>query len=224
MWGRHYEKITLSLTIFSLLMFYSIQGRAGDLAIPNFFSQGDTVSAGTMNDNFSAIESAVNENAVRINNLESNSTRTLSIPAWALSHDEGTGIITKGDGGSLTWFYNSAAYARTILRSPADYAGGDVNFYIFFVRTSLNEGTVNFLLDPASLSSGGTIQLSGAVPSLGVTIAGSTATVFEQVITIPADRFAEDWWFIKINRDDSAATYTDAVLVLSIALEYYAVQ
>ena len=45
---------------------------AGELTVPNQFSNGQATSASEMNANFSAVESAVNDNDQRISQLEGN--------------------------------------------------------------------------------------------------------------------------------------------------------
>jgi hypothetical protein len=227
---RSIEPSILSMAIFSVFFFVASTLYAGGITIPNTFAKGDILSAGTMNDNFTAIETAVNDNDARIAEVESTLSsmeimRTISIPAWALSFTESIPVISRESGG-IKWSYTGTDYATAVVRSPADYAGGDVRFYIFFRRTTNSEGTVNFLLTPFSLSSGDTITMIDPVPSTDVYVSGSFGAldVFQQAITIPADRLTNDWWLVSLERENTVATYSEDVYILSIAFEYAAAQ
>ena len=59
------------------------------------------------------------------------------------------------DGGGLRWEFNVGGGSIMTIRSPLDYSGGDVKFYIFFQTTTESDGIVDFSMWPVSFNSGG---------------------------------------------------------------------
>ncbi len=150
--------------------------------------------------------------------------RTVSISANALSHNTAT-ITPESDG--LLWKATYSGGASVTIKAPADYAGGDVNFYIFFKTKSATEGKVAFFLRPTSNSSGdGTVDPGSLNSDEPVDVSGKIGfgTVYQQSFVIPEDKISGDWWFTGIQREGQGATYPDDVLVRGVAFEYQAVQ
>jgi hypothetical protein len=156
-------------------------------------------------------------------------TRTLSFPAVALSHISNNpaidSIITNFSIG-LSWQSDARKGASLTLRKPADYVGGDVTFRIFFLTTTPRTAKVQFFIRPRSFASGegfadaieissAPVDVSGALGTFGI-----PGTLYEQSILIPGSRLTKDWWVITIQRQGSAETYSDTVLVLGVAVEY----
>ncbi len=189
------------------------------------YNNGQTLSADTLNNHFDAIADAVNDNDARltavetaINNLAL--TRIISIPAAALSFDASDPITVVGNG--LSWTFTFVGGTTLAVRSPTDYAGGDVVFRILFQTTTATAGVVNFFLRPTSYNSGEVAFDPGSVSCTAVSVSGSA--FYEQVCTIPLSRLTKDWWFTSMQREGAGATYSDAVVVLGVVFEYPAVQ
>ncbi|WP_143308632.1 hypothetical protein [Candidatus Entotheonella palauensis] len=147
--------------------------------------------------------------------------RTISIPAHALSISPSGTIITPNSLG-LQWQHNFRQVARFFIQSPPDYAGGDVTLSIFFQTTSATLGIVDFFIRPNSFNSGEGFRDIDSLSTSGLSVAGreGSGTLYEQRIPIPADRLTGNWWTSGIQREGSDSTYTDDVIVLSVALEY----
>ncbi|MDY7033053.1 MAG: hypothetical protein SVY10_14250 [Thermodesulfobacteriota bacterium] len=228
-----------NIVIMALLFTLSVCATAwtSDLTIPHRFSAGSTAVASHVNENFSAIENAVDDNDMRISanadeianltsvvgNLEL--VRTISFPGAALSFDPTYTHIEPHKNG-LLWGIAYSAGASILVKAPYDYAGGDVTFCIFFQPTTSSAGLIQFFLKPTSYNSGdGQIDpgiLSGDPVNVGG-ISGS-GTVYEQTFVIPADRLTKDWWYTAIQRQDLQSTYNDEVIVFGVAYEYLAVR
>ncbi|MCT2532087.1 hypothetical protein N2488_02715 [SAR92 clade bacterium H231] len=67
----------LKLIIATVLLTLSSIANAGELIIPNSFSAGNTTSASDVNQNFTVIETAVNDNDARLDAIEAGSTRVV---------------------------------------------------------------------------------------------------------------------------------------------------
>jgi len=67
----------LKIVITTALLTLSTVIEAGDLTIPNSFSAGNTTSASDVNQNFTVIETAVNDNDARLDAIEAGSTKVV---------------------------------------------------------------------------------------------------------------------------------------------------
>jgi hypothetical protein len=202
---------------------------SGSVSIPNTFTAGTTAVADDVNDNFTAVEGAVNINDNRISDLEAvvsnlELTRTMSFPASALSFDSSDPITVDSSG--LLWSFTYSGGATLTIRSPADYAGEDVTFHIFFQTTTSTAGVVNFFIRPTSFDSGEGQIDPGSVSGPSVAVSGSSGfgTLYEQRFNISASRLRKDWWVTTIQREGTGATYSDDVIVFGVAYEYLAAQ
>lgn len=74
---KTFYRVTLIAVLCSTVLASAPLAGASELSIPNEFSSGDTTSAGDINDNFNAIQSAVNDNNTRLNAIESGSVRVV---------------------------------------------------------------------------------------------------------------------------------------------------
>ncbi len=224
--------IRFAAVVLGMIFFSTIYASAGDLTIPHQFNAGDPAVAAEVNENFTEVEAAVDDNDVRINTNLSYidavvniiSTQTISIPARALSYNPSSTIITI-DSSGLLWQQDYASSAAVVIKAPADWVGDDVIFHIFFRTTTTTPGDVDFFIRPNSFNSGDDVSSSSSVGSLGVSVSGSPiGTYYQNSITIPADRLlGGDWWYNSIQREGSESTYTDDVVVYSVAFEYHSV-
>ena len=193
---------------------------AGDLIIPNSFSPGDTVSADTMNANFSSIETEVVDNHDRITAMEN---RTISFPASVLSHSPTIDTVVTHYSG-LLWQQNDNEVALLIIKRPADYAGGEIAMHILFVPTTETEGVVDFYLLESSFNTGTQTQRLPETLN-GASVPKSQALHYQQTFTLnPSTMIAYEWWRFAINRKGIESTYSDDVVVYSVAIEYSTVQ
>ncbi len=234
--------IQVTLSVMASFM-VSTQVVAGNLTIPNSFTSGTPAVAAEVNANFSAVESEVDDNddriSTNISDITSNDsritalestvgnlgiTRTISIPASAMSFDASDPITVVGRG--LSWSFTFAGGTYQSVKAPADYAGGDVTFHIFFQTTSATTGVVNFFIRPTSFSTTEGEFDPGSISCTSVSVSGTIGfgTLYEQQCTIPASRLTGDWWNTTIQRQGSGATYPDNVIVWGAAFEYQAVQ
>lgn len=202
---------------------------ASTVTIPNTFTSGTTISSSEMNDNFSAVKSAVDDNDTRITAVESTVnnlqlTRTISIPAFALAFGS-SGPIT-ADFKGLRWSFTFSGGTYLTIKAPADYAGGDVTFNIFFQTTTSTAGIVNFFIRPTSFDSGEGEVDPGSVSCTPVSVSGTSGfgILYEQSCSISESRLTKDWWNTTMQRQGTGATYADDVIVLGVAFEYPAVQ
>jgi len=106
-------KITQIHTIFIslVLTLAATTARAGTVTIPNTFSANTTARASEVNDNFSAVKTAVDDNDSRITALQSSPSITgnLVLPT---SSDANTGVIMKG---SNPFLHDYGHYDNTFL-------------------------------------------------------------------------------------------------------------
>ncbi|MGC9344188.1 MAG: hypothetical protein ACP5E3_15910, partial [Bacteroidales bacterium] len=148
--------------------------------------------------------------------------KSVSFPANSLAITPGGSIITPNVYG-LQWQQNYRNAASLTLKKPAEYTGGDVELSLFFMTSTDTEGIVNFFIRPNSFSSGDGLTDIPSIKNDGVKVNGKEGfgTLYEQTFIIPADRFEKDWWRIAIQREGSNSTYTDDVMVMSVALTYH---
>ncbi len=71
---RQMNKLTASIGAFALLTFTHVPSWAGDLTIPHDFVSGTPAGAGEVNENFDAVETAVDDNDARITTNEADIT------------------------------------------------------------------------------------------------------------------------------------------------------
>lgn len=216
---------------------------AGDLTIPNSFTAETPAVAAEVNANFDAVEQEVDDNNTRINTNTGNInthetriasientvgnlgiTRTISISAAAMSFDSGDPLVSHGRG--LLWSAVISGGTQLVVKTPADYAGGDVSFSIFFQTTTATAGVVNFFLRPHGYVSGEGQVGPGSNLCTPVTVSGTSGfgNVYEQRCTIAENRLIGDWWHTTMQRGGTGATYEDDVIVWGVAFEYQAVQ
>lgn len=160
-----------------------------------------------------------NGNAV---NLGLPSRRKISIPAASLDYNSSSSIISN-DGTGLVWKNNFANSASIVLPKPTDYTDGDVTFRIIFLVSTSNNGKVEFFIRPRSYNSGDTFGDAQSIVDNTVSVTPTTGfgRIYEQEITIPANRLQKDWWFISIQRNSGGSSLlTEDVNVLGTSLEY----
>ncbi len=96
---------------------------AGDLSIPNEFSAGDTTSASDINENFSAIETAVDDNDARLDAIESGSTNVVfqGFSSSTVVSDEGIRQLQQACNATFTGskICTSSEYANSVYNSSA---------------------------------------------------------------------------------------------------------
>ncbi len=146
----------------------------------------------------------------------------VSIPAFALAISPTSSNISENPNG-LLWKQTFSGGANLTLKKPGDYSGGDVEFSLFFTTTTSASGVVDFFIRPTSLNHGEGRVDPGSISSTGgVAVSGGLGfgTVYEQRITIPADRLTKDWWRVSIQREGTSSTYSDDVVLMSVALTY----
>lgn len=158
-------------------------------------------------------------NAVDLRDIKG--LNTISIPAYAISIPKTLTIIKLEDSG-LRWQQNYEATARFNIKKPANYNGGDVEFTIFFKTTTATDGVVDFFIRPGSFNSSDGLTDNSSAFSGGVKVSGTKGfgTLYEQKYIIPASKLDKDWWEIKIQRQGTLSTYTDDVILMSVALNY----
>ena len=154
-------------------------------------------------------------------NLSVTLPNEISIPAYALAKSPTSTIITENASG-LLWKRDFANGASFVIRKPSNYSGGSVTFSILFTTTTSNSGVVNFFIRPQSYNANEGIFDIASISSAGVNVSGTIGfgTIYEQTFTIPADRFTKDWWQVVIQRQGTNSTYSDDVIVRSVALIY----
>ena len=93
---------------------------------------------------------------------------------------------------------------------------------IFFQTTTATAGVVDFFIRPRSFNSGDGYADIASISSGGTSVSGTSGagTLYQQDFTIPAARFANNWWLVSIQRQGSNETYVDNVRVLSVSLQY----
>ncbi|HYW94386.1 MAG TPA: hypothetical protein VE870_02235 [Bacteroidales bacterium] len=148
-------------------------------------------------------------------------THELSFPAFSLSKSASSTTFTE-DARGLSWEATYAGGATLVIRKPENYNGGDVTFSLFFMTTTSTAGKVTFFIRPTSYNPGDGIFDPGSVPGTGVDVSGTTGfgSVYQQDITIPANRLSKDWWLITIQRGGTGETYSDPVVLHSVSLAY----
>lgn len=215
--------LILALTIIPVAM-------GSSLTVTKTWVNGETLTAKDLNNNFTDAEKSVTDNDDRITAIEATVanlalTRTISIPAFALTFNA-VGSPVTADGAGLRWAFNFSGGANLTTKAPADYAGGDVVFYIFFQTTTATSGVVDFFIRPTSYNSGDSTLDPGSVSCTSVEVAGASGfgTVYEQSCNIVASRLSEGWWTTSMQRQGSSATYVDDVIVRGVAFEYPAIQ
>lgn len=110
--------------------------------------------------------------SLHINAANAQSSRTISIPARALSFASSDTTITP-DAIGLRWRRNFRSTARFFIRRPRDYAGGNVTFRIFFRTTSATSGVVDFFIRPDSFDPREGFTDTSSLGAPGARVAGS---------------------------------------------------
>jgi len=228
------SQFRFAAVIIGVIFFSTVGASAGDLTIPNTFTSGTPAVAAEVNANFNETETAVDDNNLRIDenaaDIEAISSalfnfeivRTVSIPANAMMYTAEDPVTQHGLG--LEWSNTYSGGTVIAVKAPADYAGDDVMFHIFFYTTTATAGNVSFFLRPNSYNSGGNLFDPGSISGDPVPVSG--LLVYDQSFTIPANRMTGDWWYTTIQRDSTSpsSTYLDNVVVISSAFDYMAIQ
>lgn len=150
------------------------------------------------------------------------SRRKISIPAGALDFNATSSIITN-DGIGLVWEASFSNSATILVPRPLDYAGGPVSFKLVFRVSTPSSGRVEFFIRPRSYSSGATFGDAASIVENAVNVTPTTGfgRIYEQEISIPANRLNNEWWYISIQRNSGVAgLLTEDVNVLGASLEY----
>jgi hypothetical protein len=147
--------------------------------------------------------------------------RTISIPAHALGKSPSSTVITEEALG-LRWQQDYSSPAFIVIRKPSNYSGGDVELSIFFETTTSTAGVVAFFIRARSANHGDGFFDAGSINSTGIDVSGQAGfgTLYEQNFTIPESDLLNDWWIISIQRQGTGSTYSDDVIVASVALTY----
>ncbi|MFT6000919.1 MAG: hypothetical protein ACI81P_003385 [Neolewinella sp.] len=130
-------------------------------------------------------------------------------------------ITSEGIG--LVWENAFNSSATIVMAKPADYSGGDVTFKLIFRVFTVNSGVVQFFLRPRSYNNQSTFADGASVTENPVSVSPTTGfgRIYEQKITIPANRLVNDWWYIGIQRNSVVANaLTDDVNVIGTSLEF----
>lgn len=126
---KHLYKATLITVVGTALLVSSSLTGASELSIPNEFSSGDTTSAADINNNFSAIETAVNDNSTRLNAIESGSTRVVfqGFSAGTVTGDQGIRQLQSACDATFTGskICSSEEYANSTYNAGAANLSGD---------------------------------------------------------------------------------------------------
>ncbi len=148
--------------------------------------------------------------------------KSVSFPANTLAFRPGGSIITPNRYG-LQWQQDYSSGASLALKKPAEYTGGEVELSLFFMTSTDAEGVVKFFIRPNSFDSGDGLFDISSIKNDGVKVSGREGfgTLYEQTIIIPAERLEKDWWRIGIQREGSGSTYTDDIMLISVALTYH---
>lgn len=148
--------------------------------------------------------------------------RTVAYPAYVLSHST-TNIQPTFAG--LRWA-NAGDGAFLIIPRPADWDGtSDVTFRLFFYPTTNTNGNVQFFMRPRVYNVGDTfLDTTGILSS--VASVGLANQYNEMQITVPASRFGtKAWWYLVFQRNTSVTgAYPDDVTIMTVAMNYTAVQ
>jgi hypothetical protein len=199
----------------------------------------DPAVADEVNANFDAAETAVDDNNQRLNaaegtlsdhegrlsTLEGESgvlTRSIPLPVRSFWVYDGAGLISDDQYG-LQWDSGTGSTLQAALPAPADYAGGDLTLRVLFETegSTPSGGVVEFFSRATSYSDGesATTSVSGLSDD-GVTVGSSGSLAYVQSITIPASRMEGDFWYIRLSRSATGATYTAPVVLHGVALDY----
>lgn len=174
----------------------------------NVFVPGDTIRAAEMNENFSNIEAALEQD------------KTLMFPAWALSHSIGGTTVTDTNTG-LLWEASFSGGATLVIPRPGDWDGASpVTLDLYFYPQTSAAGSVNFFLRPRSFEVGEAWSDASSMDGTPVATAG-LSVLAKQSISIPASRFGDgELWYITMQRGGTGETYPDPIILLSVALTY----
>lgn len=112
---KRYISLTAMLVVF---LAAGGSAKAGQLTIPNSFSSGATASASAVNANFTAVETAVDDNDTRISAIESTGADITGVTA-------GSGLTGGGTSGSVTLDIGTGLVTGTHIAS-ATVTGGDI--------------------------------------------------------------------------------------------------
>lgn len=109
-------------------LFVSSGVSAGDVTIPNSFSAGNTTSASDINQNFSVIETAVDDNDARLDAIESGSTNVVfqGFSSGTFAGNQGLRQLQSACDATFTGskMCNSEEYANSTYNASAANLGG----------------------------------------------------------------------------------------------------
>jgi len=150
-------------------------------------------------------------------------SRTISFPARSLSRGITQTVVTEHSLG-LLWQHDYRYEAFLMIRKPSNYQDGDVEFSILFQTTTSTAGVVDFFIRPRSVNHGDAYADASDISSSGISVSGEGdngfGVMYEQKFTVPGSSLTNDWWIFSIQREGEASTYTDNVIVTSVALTY----
>lgn len=216
------KKTTLAL---SACLFIASNAMAGEVTLPNTFTANTTAVADEVNANFTEVKTAVDDNNARITTLEGDisalpTTHVLSFPAGALagSMQVGSTVCTWDNNGGINWTQSYNGSARVVIKKPDNYSGGDVTLKIFFYAGSNATGVVDFFIRAGSFDDGD--NPSSGLSSTDTGNKNVSQGYHTEIETITEDKLQKEWWVISMQRKGTASTYTDPVVLKSIALEY----
>ena len=199
---------------------------ASDLQVPNTFQSGSKAVAAEVNANFAAAETAVNDNDARLTALDTRvstlegepatRTRSVLVPAGALSFNDTWGMAAHSDGLLMPQDYRGEA--GFTLAKPEDYAGGDVTLKVVFRTTTGNSGYVHFFARPRSFAAGDPVTDAASLDLALVQVAGEA--IHETSVEVPAARLGQAIWYFTLQREGASSTYADDIVLNGVSLEY----
>lgn len=150
-------------------------------------------------------------------------TQILSFCANALNYDDDAAPIIQDSSRGLVWQQDWSRSVSLCLQQPLYWdLESNVTMHLYFKSNNTANGDVQFFIRPRAYDMGDSYSDSGSISGDVVSVTAGN-TIYKQSIEIPATSFgSEELWFITIQRQGSSSTYTDDVVLMSVALEYTA--
>jgi hypothetical protein len=94
------------------------------------------------------------------------------------------------------------------------------------LTTTATPGVVDFFIRPDSFNSSEEFRDIINLDAPGISVSGQSGfgILYEQRFIVPEEWLSGDWWTSNIQRESAESTYTDDVILTSVALEYRAGQ